>query len=123
MSAVVDLSLECFSVHIITGWVESSFLRHTRGDMYGQYFHCYCVHCDIACKWKQGLIESIKPLVAVESEMIHHLIGPRPLLPTDKGQVVNMLTVQFQPHPLFLGAGFVTHYQDLVGGKPGCERN
>ena len=40
MSAVVefDLSLECFSVHIITGWVESSFLRHTRGDMHGQYF-------------------------------------------------------------------------------------
>ena len=65
MSAVVefDLSLECFSVHIITGWVESSFLRHTRGDMHGASIfitslnsldfyklgqcRSYCMHCEV----------------------------------------------------------------------------
>ena len=57
MPAVVefDLSLECFSVHIITGWVESSFLRHTRGDMHGQYFNLGYTMLKVCDVCKDGL--------------------------------------------------------------------
>ena len=56
MSAVVefDLSLEYFSVHI-TGWVESSFLRHTRGDMHGQHFNLGYTKLKVCDGCKDGL--------------------------------------------------------------------